>query len=472
MVSFIVYDLVFMVLFGIFTFFILNRHKENLKRQGWMFLYHTNVVLIFIDLTEKNFEKILKPLSYVVITSGYVLMASILWMISRTVWLYVTTPIPEELKNLPPIAPLIPYFPKLFGLESFFPPLYFTYFLVALAIVAVSHEFAHGIFARLWGIRVKTTGLAFFGPFFGAFVEPDEKQMAKAPKKHQLSILAAGTFANILMTILFGLLLWVFFAFSFAPGGVIFNAYAQSVVNVSDISHVENYSVIAVGSIYNLTHEGLNKLQIAGDTYYAPREALTPEILNANEQIIVFDDAPAIRENLIGAITSIDGVPIMNTADLSNSLDSLTPGREIVVTTIDKEGMKHTYNFAPDERNGRAYFGIGFYPQETQGFRGAIKSMFAKVKMPNTYYVPTWDGEFAQFIYDLLWWVVVINVLVALMNMLPVSILDGGRFFYITVMGMTGSEKTAKKVYSLISWFILLLLIIMMAKWMFNFIVN
>ncbi len=472
MVSFIVYDLVFMVLFGIFTFFALNRHKENLKRQGWMFLYHTKVGLKFIDWVAKKFEKILKPLSYVVITSGYILMGSILWMISRTVWLYVTTPIPKELKNLPPIAPLIPYFPKLFGLESFFPPLYFTYFLVALAIVAVSHEFSHGIFARLWGIRVKTTGLAFFGPFFGAFVEPDEKQMAKAPKKHQLSILAAGTFANVLMTIIFGLLLWGFFAISFTPGGIIFNAYAQSVVNVSDISHVGNYSVSSIGLIYNLTHEGLNKLQVAGKSYYAPREALTFEILNSNKQIVVFDDAPAIRENIVGAITSIDGNYIRSSEELSEVLQNISPGKEVVVITVDKDKVLHTYEFVPDQKNGRAYLGIGFYPIETEGFRGKIKSLFAQVKEPNTYYVPTWDGDFAQFIYDLLWWVVMINILVALMNMLPVAVLDGGRFFYITIAGITGKEEWAKKAYSWVTWFILFLLVTMMGKWLFNFIFN
>ena len=472
MVSFIAYDLVFMILFGILTFYILNKNKENLKRQGWMFLYHTQVGLKFIDWVAKKFEKILKPLSYVVITSGYILMVSILWMISKTVWMYVTSPIPKELKNLPPIAPLIPYFPKLFGLESFFPPLYFTYFLVALAIVAVSHEMSHGIFARLWGIKVKTTGLAFFGPFFGAFVEPDEKKMAKAPKKHQLSILAAGTFANILMTIVFGLLLWAFFAVSFTPGGVMFNAYAQSVVNVSDITHVGNYSVASVGLIYGLAHEGLNKLQIGGNTYYAPREALSAEILNTNEQIIVFDDAPAIRENLFGAVTTIDGQEIKDTAVLSSVLDNLTPGKNIIVTTIDKDGLKHSYEFATAEKNGRAYLGIGFYPQETEGVRGFIKGLFAKIKQPNTYYVPTWDGEFAQFIYDMLWWIVMINILVALMNMLPVSILDGGRFFYLTVAGITGKEDWAKKAYSWVTWFILFLLVAMMSKWLFNFIFN
>ena len=45
----------------------------------------------------------------------------------------------------------------------------------ALAIVAIPHEFAHGIFARLNNLRVKSSGFALFGPILAAFVEPDEK---------------------------------------------------------------------------------------------------------------------------------------------------------------------------------------------------------------------------------------------------------------------------------------------------------
>ena len=468
MVSFIVYDLVFLVLFSFLAFFILRKNKANLKRQGWIFLYHTKVGIELMKWGARKFGKILRPLSYVVIASGYVLMVSILWLIIKTVWVYISSPIPEELKNLPPIAPLIPYFPKLFNLESFFPPLYFTYFLVALAVVALSHEFSHGLFAKLWNIRIKTTGLAFFGPFFGAFVEPDEKQMAKAPKKHQLSILAAGTFANIVMFVIFGLILWMFFALSFAPEGVIFNAYAQGVINVSQITQVENMSVLALVMIPNLTHEGLNKITAAGKTYYAPKEALTLEILQNNKQLIVFENAPAIRENLIGAITSIDGKPIRSQTELSEVLSQTAPNREIIITTIDKEKQKRTYSISLAEKNGKSYLGIGFYSNEISGFRGLLQKGISNIKDPNIYYEPVWDGNFVQFIYDLLWWVVVINILVALMNMLPVSILDGGRFFYLTILAITRSEKIAKKSYSWITWFILLLLILMMAKWLVN----
>jgi len=463
-----VYDVFFLVIFGIFAFWILHKNRSSLKRQGWIFLYHTKVGLKLMDWASSKFEKVLKPLSYVVITSGYVLMISILWMIVKTVWIYISSPIPEQLKNLPPIAPLIPYFPKLFGLESFFPPLYFTYFLVALAIVAVSHEFAHGLFARLWKIRVKTTGLAFFGPFFGAFVEPDEKQMAKAPKKHQLSVLAAGTFANIIMFILFGLLLWAFFAVSFAPEGIKFGGYATSLVNVSQITHIGNSSVISIAAIPALAVEGLNKITANNKTYYAPKEALTAEILGKYERLPFFDDAPAIKNNIFGAITSIDGKLTRSQKELTDALSSTAPNKLVIITTIDKDKQKHSYEVTLGERNGTAYLGIGFYPTDGSGFRGLISKAISKVKNPNIYYEPTWDGDFAQFIYDLLWWIVIINVLVALMNMLPVSILDGGRFFYLTILGLTGSDKWAKKSYSWITWFILLLLVIMMAKWFFN----
>ncbi len=470
--SLVFYDVVFMIIFCVGAFFILRKNKENLKRQGWMFLYHTKFGIKLMDWTVKKFEKFLKPLSYVVITSGYILMGLILWMISKTVWVYVTSPIPKELQNLPPIAPLIPYFPKIFGLESIFPPLYFTYFLIALAIVAVSHEFSHGIFARLWKIRVKTTGLAFFGPFFGAFVEPDEKQMAKAPRRHQLSILAAGTFANILMTIIFGLIMWGFFALSFTPGGVIFDTYAQSTINVSDITHVGNV-VFSMDTAYNLAHDGLNKINVSGKYYYLPREALTSKILTNNGQIIAFDDAPAVRENIIGdIITSIDDKKIRSQEELSFVLSDLSPGQEVIVITLDKENVKHTYELTLGEKNDKAYLGIGFYARPTEGLRAKIQTVFAKIKDPSIHYIPTWDGDFVQFIYDLLWWIVMINVLVALMNMLPVSILDGGRFFYLTIAGITGNAERGKKVYSWITWFILILISLMMTKWIVNFIIN
>ena len=63
-----------------------------------------------------------------------------------------------------------------------------------------------------------------------------------------------------------------------------------------------------------------------------------------------------------------------------------------------------------------------------------------------------------------------LNFLVALFNMLPVGILDGGRFFYLTVWGITRKEKIGKWAYKAITWFILALIVVMMVKWAMTFI--
>lgn len=69
---------------------------------------------------------------------------------------------------------------------------------LALFIVIVIHEFSHGVVAKAFKIRVKSSGLLLFGPIGGAFVEPDEKVVPKRPKRQQLGIFAAGPYSNLL----------------------------------------------------------------------------------------------------------------------------------------------------------------------------------------------------------------------------------------------------------------------------------
>ncbi len=467
--SFIVYDLAFMIVFAVATFLLLYKHKKNLKRQGWIFLYHSSFGLKFIDWTAKKFEKILKPLQYIVIASGYILMGLIVWIMGLSVWKYVTTAIPEQLQNVPPIAPLIPYFPKLFGLESLFPPLYFTYFLIALAIVAISHEFSHGIFARLNGIKIKTTGLAFFGPFFGAFVEPDEKQMYNKKKFPQLVILAAGTFANVVMTVIFLGALALFFSLSFAPAGVNFNAYPSGAISVASVISINGVNISGLNNVDGILKDGLNEVKTQGGMYLAPKDILVIASETNAEKIGVFQDAPAIRAGLTGPIVSVNGVKITSQPQISEELGKYSPGDEVVIKSLDENGDEISYNIELADNDGRAYLGIAFNNYQRSGVSGILFGAIYKIRDPLVYYQPSWDGEFVQFIYDLLWWIVVINILVALFNMLPVSILDGGRFFYLTIWGITGRESWGKKAYKFTTWLILAALVLMMVRWVFGY---
>ncbi len=99
------------------------------------------------------------------------------------------------------------------GLDSAVPVFYvpFWYWFLALLILVVVHEFAHGVIAERFRIPIKSSGLAFFGlvlPFVpGAFVEPDEKVLTKKPWWQQIAVMGAGSTSNFLFGFLFILLI-------------------------------------------------------------------------------------------------------------------------------------------------------------------------------------------------------------------------------------------------------------------------
>ena len=88
MVSFLVYDLVFLALFTLASGIFLYRRRHNLKRQGLLYLYRTKLGIRFMDWTVARFGKFLKPFEYVVVASGYILMAGMIWIIVRLIRIY------------------------------------------------------------------------------------------------------------------------------------------------------------------------------------------------------------------------------------------------------------------------------------------------------------------------------------------------------------------------------------------------
>ena len=159
--AFETYDIILLILFVLFASFFLYLKRNNLKKEGILLLYRTKWGIKLINSVGRKYQRTLKALSYAAIFIGYILMIMIIYLIVDSVYLYFTSSIAETIKA-PPITPLIPYFPQIFGLQSFFPPFYFIYFITSILIVATVHEFSHGIFAKRYGIRIKSTGFACF----------------------------------------------------------------------------------------------------------------------------------------------------------------------------------------------------------------------------------------------------------------------------------------------------------------------
>lgn len=457
--NFILYDVIFLVLFILFLVIFLYARRKNLKREGLLYLYRTKFGLKVIDFATSKFSRLLKPLQYVVIASGYVLMTFMIWLLVKFGYFYLTSSYAAKAIKMPVIMPLIPYLPEIFKID-YLPPFYFTYWIIIIAIIAIPHEFAHGIFAKLNKIRILSTGFGFLGPFLAAFVEQDDKQMQKSTKFSQLSVLAAGTFANLIFGIIFTLISWLFFVSAFTPAGVNFNTYAIDDINVSSISSISNIS---------MNNQTFLKIIAENKTYFADLSSY--DYLNDNETefILAYDDSPAFNAGLIGAIAEIDGKKITSYNALNASLSEHRPGDRVTIKTIVTDSETRTYDITLSERNNKSFLGIGIIPYSSPKLLSFFYKAFTKVKDPYVYYSSK-IGNLGIFIGDLLWWLVVICFSVALMNMLPAGIFDGGRFFFLTIWGITGSKTIAEKAFKISTYALLALLALMLVKWVFAFI--
>ena len=182
--------------------------------------------------------------------------------------------------KVPPILPLFPYIDRVvpnLGLPNF----YFTYFIIVIAIIAITHEMAHGIFMRRYNIKIKSTGFAFFPWFFpiipAAFVEQDEKSMEKSNKFEQLAVLSAGTFANILTAIFFFAILGIFFSLAYTQSGIIFDTYPYAIAEVSSITMINGISLdnpTYKKVLDSLNEEGFNKINIDEKNFIVKKDFL------------------------------------------------------------------------------------------------------------------------------------------------------------------------------------------------------
>ena len=469
-----VYDFIFLAIFIIFLAVFLYRRKKNIQRQGLLLLYRASWGIKLINKFGKKHKKLLTKLSYVSIGVGYLLMAGILYLVGKIIYIYIAYPQIVRAIKVPPIMPLIPYLPQIFKLD-FLPPFYFTYWIVIIAIIAITHEFSHGIFAALNKVRIKKTGFGFFPFFFpiflAAFVELDEKNMEKKSRFSQMAVLSAGTFVNVITAILFFIIMWLFFSLSFTPTGLIFDDYAYDVVGIENITMVNG--VIITNTTYDkvsnlINGEGLNKIQADGRNYVSTKEFLDSqgEIYNYT---FLYYDSPAINAGLEGAITNINEIKITSLDVFQDELSKYSQGDKIVIKTIDSDEVKSYEIELGENPNGGSigYLGVGFMDTSRSGTMGKIIDFISSFKKSNIYYESKF--EVAWFIYNLLWWLVLMSFSVALINMLPVGIFDGGRFFYLTILSLTKSKVKAEKTFKFVTRFFLLILLLLMVLWAMSF---
>jgi len=473
--SFIVYDLILLVLFISLVSLFLYKNRKNLKKDGWLILYRTEWGLKLIEKIGNKNPRLMKFLSYISIFIGYILMISGIYLFLKIILIYFFRADVVAAVKVPPIMPLIPYLPQMFKL-TWLPDFYFIYWILILAIIAITHEFAHGIFAAYHKIKVKKTGFGFF-PYFlpvflAAFVELDEERMQKEKIFKQLSILSAGTFANVLTAIISFALMAGFFILAFSPSGVVFSNYAYNQVNWSEvnITHINGQEIENYNANLSIT-DSMNISTTSGE-YILNLYSLENNSMQVGEDFIsiLYYNSPALNANLSGAITEINNEKIYSLDKLDKEISKYNISDKIKVKTI-LDGKENEYELTLEEspfNSSKPWLGVAFQLDQESSSLGKIIQKANSYKDSNVYYT-TRFGESSNFIYNLLWWLFLISVSVAIVNMLPVGIFDGGRFFYLTILYLTKREKIAKKSFAVMTYLFLLLIIAIMILWAKSF---
>ena len=253
------------------------------------------------------------------------------------------------------------------------------YFLLSIPIVLVIHEGAHGIVGVMEKIGIKTGGFAIFIAMFAGFVEPDEEQFSKAKKISRLRLIGAGPTSNVI--------------FAFALGAILFtNPMFAMVVPEPFLS-----------SFYEEAEDGVLVLSLidGGGAQQA-----------------------GIQENDV--IIGINDVNIASAMDLQKN--PVEPGDTVNVTIV-RDGSEIlipvTIMASPDD------------PE-----RGLIGIMRNDQPPKPIYNIIDWGLDTPmgfQFSMFLLWlWM--ISFFIGIINMLPLPILDGGKFIHTIIEGKI-SEK-------------------------------
>ncbi len=201
-------------------FFLIKRDKFTVQGKI-LAMYRTKIGLNLMDRIANAYPRLVKAIGYVGVVFGFSGMVFMFFFLIRETFKFVTMP-----GTPPPLAPVLP------GVSiPGVPTLSFWHWIIAIFLVALVHEFSHGVLARVHKIKIQSSGFAFMGPILAAFVEPDEKEMASKKTMQQLSVLAAGPFSNMVLGLIFLLILNFFTGpltgSMFQPGGITVSSYME-----------------------------------------------------------------------------------------------------------------------------------------------------------------------------------------------------------------------------------------------------
>ncbi|HKX96975.1 MAG TPA: site-2 protease family protein [Candidatus Nitrosocosmicus sp.] len=280
---------------------------------------------------------------------------------------------------------------------------------IALVVTIIVHEAGHGIIARVYGVKVESTGLVLFlGLPIGAFVNIERDELNRISTKQKSSILTAGPMTNIVLAAisLFVILL------------------ITSTLVITKPMDPASYGVV---------------------------------VTNVNQGSL----AESIGLDKGTTIQQIQNNQIRNPVELNDNLNA-NLGKLVTIGVTDENGVKLTKNatLPPQREPGKGILGVSITPvadpkEVLDRYNSMIYTSPLALLAPPTFVqgmVPYSDfmadkytspifGSYYTIPASLFFWLWFINFNVAIFNALPIGPLDGGQLYNTLIDKKTQNKK-------------------------------
>ncbi len=295
---------------GVAAYLFIERRK--FERHGIIFLRRTRRFLSIIDSIASWNPVLWKRLSIIFIAVGFAGMGySVFWLVTQSLKMLET--------GRPVLSFLLPSPTGSFEFGNGYVLIPLWIWVIGISLIAIPHELFHGIMARVYGLRLKSVGIAFLGPIPGAFVEPDEREMERAGMMRKLAVLSAGSAINIAMGLSFLLTSFLLLKAFYHPAGV-------------------GYKYLINGS-------------------------------------------SAAEKNLSGFITAVNGIPVSTVEEMAEAMAGLGEGEIVRVSTTEGEYLLEARDIGGEVLIGISGVYTRMEPPESLPFLDVIMTLLTWLAM-------------------------------------------------------------------------------------------
>ena len=477
------YQLIAAIIFILFLIIFLYVKRKQIQIEKilfpflYMILYRTKLGLKHMESLAKKYPKILKAAAIAGIFVGFAGMAFIACLIVDNIIKMFLVP-----GTTAGVMLVLPF--KLKGV--FYVP--FFYWIITIFIIAGIHEFSHGVIARAYGIKIKSSGFAFLSilaPIIpAAFVEPEDssdeeianyyarklKRNKKLANDKNLNIKIKEAISAAIKNLKTEKTIKIKAELpNKKTEEIIFTIRAGEVKKIkkqlekkgqkalNDAPKKEQMGVFAAGPFSNVILAVLVLLLL--------KFAFYPIVMSMNEPngmlITELQQNGTIHQTNLEAgdiITGINNASTLNYANFTAQLLSHKPGETVTLNT-NKGDFDVKLETSP-VNSSVPYLGI--VPDQNTEIKEQYKNSswlnegllwFAG----NPYKLSIWTS------FGLLGWIYLLSLGIGLFNLLPLGPVDGGRMLLALLEKYTKSER-AHKIWKWISIaFLLIVLVLLIA---------